>query len=214
MATLPKLQASSLELLNTNNRALLRKVKRTKAEEKLSKALILDLEIWGRGKEYEVVEVALIQVAYDSVSGGLGKRLDRYPGLRDPGPRANPKATGRFSKVKPEIVAGKKLNAKKIEALIAQSQIIIAHHIASDRPRFEARFPSSKSLKWLCSYKGVNWRITRANLEHLCKHFGVVNRDPHRAMPDAEALLNVLAQKDGAVSYFARLVGPTLKESD
>jgi DNA polymerase III epsilon subunit-like protein len=125
------------------------------------------------------------------VSGELGGVLDRY-----------------------ECVGVKKPHEENIEALIAQSQIIISHYNPADKPRFEALFPSSKSLKWLCSYKGVNWKIKRANLEHLCEHFGVVNRELHRAMPDAEALLNLLAQKDGAVSYFARLVGPTLMQSN
>jgi hypothetical protein len=84
-----------------------------KTQTAFSKALILDLEIWGRGKAAEVVEVALIQVAYDSVSGKLGRELDRYEGLRDPGPKAKATATGGWSLITPEMVAGQKLNQKK-----------------------------------------------------------------------------------------------------
>ena len=63
---------------------------------------------------------------------------------------------------------------------------------------------------WLCSYQGLGWSSSGskpARLSDLCERHGVTNRDAHRAMPDAEALLQLLAQKNGAVSYFAQLVG-------
>ena len=182
----------------------------------LRKALILDLETWSQGKgdqrKTEAVEIGLIQVAYDSASGELSGELDRYEGLRDPGPKL--KSGGVWGKVTPQMVKGQKLHNDKIEALIEPSEIIISHFNGADRAPFEALFPSSKDKTWLCSCNGLKWKASdmkRKKLEHLCARLDVINRDAHRAMPDAEALLNVLAQKDGAVSWFARLVGPTLQ---
>ena len=174
---------------------------------RLKRALILDLETW-QGKPDEIVEVGLILTAYDPSSGELLGETDRYGGLRDPGPRATAKPSGRITA---KMVKGKELHTGQIEALIGQSDVIISHNaFGFDKPRFERLFPSSKSRRWLCSYQGLEWSSSGskpAKLSDLCERHGVTNRDAHRAMPDAEALLQVLAQKNGAVSYFAQLVG-------
>jgi DNA polymerase III epsilon subunit-like protein len=173
----------------------------------LKRALILDLETW-QGKPDEIVEVGLILTAYDPCSGELLGETDRYGGLRDPGPRATAKPSGRITA---KMVKGKELRTDQIEALIGQSDVIISHNaFGFDKPRFERLFPSSKSRRWLCSYQGLEWSSSGskpARLSDLCERHGVTNRDAHRAMPDAEALLQLLAQKNGAVSYFAQLVG-------
>ena len=173
----------------------------------LKRALILDLETW-QGKPDEIVEVGLILTAYDPTSGELLGETDRYGGLRDPGPRATAKPSGRITA---KMVKGKKLQSDKVEALIGQSDVIISHNaFGFDKPRFERLFPSSKSRRWLCSYQGLEWSssgLKPAKLSDLCERHGVTNRDAHRAMPDAEALLQLLAQKNGAVSSFAQLVG-------
>ena len=173
----------------------------------LKRALILDLETW-QGKPDEIVEVGLILTAYDPCSGELLGETDRYGGLRDPGPRATAKPSGRITA---KMVKGKELRTDQIEALIGQSDVIISHNaFGFDKPRFERLFPSSKSRRWLCSYQGLGWSSSGskpAKLSDLCERHGVTNRDAHRAMPDAEALLQLLAQKNGAVSYFAQLVG-------
>lgn len=81
------------------------------------------------------------------------------------------------------MVAGKKLNIEKIEALIGQSDVIIAHNaFRSDKPKFDLLFESSKTRRWLCSLNGVAWKSSGrkpANLEDLCKRHGVTNRHPH-----------------------------------
>jgi DNA polymerase III epsilon subunit-like protein len=175
---------------------------------RLKRALILDLETW-QGKPDEIVEVGLILTAYDPKfsSGELLGEIDRYEGLRDPGPRATAKPSSRITA---KMVKGKKLN-DKVEALIGEADVIIAHNaFGFDKPRFERLFQSSKSRRWLCSCDGLAWSSSGskpANLPDLCTRHGITNRDPHRAMPDAEALLQLLAQKHGAVSYFAELVG-------
>jgi DNA polymerase III epsilon subunit-like protein len=176
----------------------------------LRKALILDLETWGPGKpdEDEIVEVGLILTAYDSGSGELVGVLDRYEGLRDPGRRATATPSGRLTR---QMVAGERLISERVEALIAQSDVIISHNaFGFDKPRFERLFPSTKSRPWLCSCRGLSWSscgLDAANLEHLCERLGVKNREAHRAMPDADTLLQILAQKHGAISYFAELIG-------
>jgi DNA polymerase III epsilon subunit-like protein len=174
---------------------------------RLKRALILDLETW-QGKPDEIVEVGLIQTAYDASSGELLGETDRYEGLRDPGTQATAEPSSRITA---KMVKGKKLQTDKVEALIDHSEVIIAHNaIRFDKPRFERLFPSSKSKRWLCSCDGLEWSSSGskpANLPDLCERHGITNRDAHRAMPDAEALLQLLAQKNGAVSYFAQLVG-------
>ncbi len=172
----------------------------------LGKALVLDLETTGLGQADEIIEVGLILVGYDSESGEPAGILDQYEGLRDPGRRTGIKLPGKFTR---RMLAGKKLNNGKIEDLIAQANVIISHNTGFDRPRFEKLFPSSKSREWRCSLRGLPWPdfgFDEANLEHLCERHNIKNRSPHRALPDALALLHVLAQKRGAVSLFCELL--------
>lgn len=172
----------------------------------LKRALILDLETW-QGRPDEIVEVGLILTAYDASSGELLGEIDRYEGLRDPGPKATAKPSARITA---KMVKGKILQTEKIDALVKQSDIIISHNAYGfDKPRFERLFPTSKSRHWRCSLADLGWPTSgskEAKLSDLCGRHGVTNREEHRAMPDAEALLRLLAQKNGAVSYFAQLV--------
>jgi DNA polymerase III subunit epsilon len=172
----------------------------------LREALILDLETW-QGKPDEIVEIGLILAVHDPAPGELLGETSRYEGLRDPGPRATAKPSGRITA---KMVKGRKIKTAKVEALIEQSDVIISHNALSfDKPRFERLLPSSKSRHWLCSYRDLDWASSgskAAKLSDLCESHGVTNRDAHRAMPDAEALTRLLAQKNGAVSYFAQLV--------
>jgi len=175
---------------------------------RLSKALILDLETWGPGsaEQDEIVEVGLILTAYDPVSGELAGILDHYGQLRDPGPRSKAKPSERITK---RTVSGKKLDAHRIEDLISQADVIIAHNASFDKPHFEKLFPTSKKRPWLCSVQRIPWAefgIEGSTLENLCQRIGVTNHDQHRALTDAEALLNVLAQRHGALSFFATLI--------
>jgi len=176
----------------------------------LGKALILDVETWGPGKpeQDEIVEVGLILTAYDSETGELAGVLSQYQGLRDPGRGSTAKPGARITRA---MVSGKKLDKQQIESMVSDADTIIAHSTQFDRPRFERLFPSSRPRRWLCSCNGLEWRnagCEEANLEYLCERYGVTNRDPHRAMPDAEALLRVLAKKDGSISHFAKLLRP------
>ncbi len=165
----------------------------------VGKALILDLEGYD-----ELVEVGLILVAYNSQTGDLAGILDSYTDLRDPGVTAKlpPKITR-------NMVMGKRLDRSRIEQLIGQAETIISHGNAFDRPRFERLFPGSQSRHWLCSLNGLSWStfgFDEANLEYLCNRHGISNRDAHRALPDAEALLRLLAQRCGSGSYFSVLL--------
>src|ERR1035441_1933970 len=142
----------------------------------LKRDLILDLETW-QGKPDEIVEVGLILTAYDPCSGELLGETDRYGGLRDPGPRATAKPSGRITA---KMVKDKELRTDQIEALIGQSDVIISHNaFGFDKPRFERLFPSSKSRRWLCSYQGLEWSSSGskpARLSDLCERHGVTNR--------------------------------------
>lgn len=92
--------------------------------------------------------------------------------------------------------------------------MIISHCKEADRPFFESLFPSSKKKLWLDSCYDLNWKdfgFRRKSLGHLCRHLGVVNRNEHWAMSDAEALLQVLSKKHGRDSSFTRLLRPTLE---
>jgi hypothetical protein len=165
----------------------------------IGKALILDLE----GMD-EVVEVGLILAAYNLETKEIAGVLESYTGLRDPGPSV--KLPQKFT---PKMVRGKKLDRAKVAGFIAQADVIISHNNSFDRPLFEKLFPASKSAHWLCSLNDLPWvefGFEERGLEYLCGRHRIRNRDPHRALADAEALLRLLAQEQGSLSYFSKLL--------
>jgi hypothetical protein len=132
----------------------------------------------------------------------LAGTLSSYTELRDPGVTA--KLPGKFTQKR---VKGKKLDRAKIEEFIAQADRIISHGF--DRPRFEKLSPSNQRLHWLCSMNGLPWvsfGFQETGLEYLYKRHGIVNSDSHRALPAAQALLELLAKRRGSVSYFSLLL--------
>jgi hypothetical protein len=166
----------------------------------IGRAIIFDLEGYD-----EIVEVALIPVAYDSETGDLlGQFGPPYEGLRDPG--SNTKLPAKITRA---MVAGKKLDENAINALIAQADVVVAHNVSYDRPRFVSLFPSADALTWLCSLNDLGWKaygFEETNLEYICAHLGVKNRNPHKALPDAEGVLEVLAKPYGSGTYFSELL--------
>jgi DNA polymerase-3 subunit epsilon len=94
------------------------------------------------------------------------------------------------------MVQGKLIDDKKVNKLLQNVVVVIAHNAAFDRPFVEARWPIFESLNWACSIKDIDWReegFGSAKLEYLLSTQGYFY-EAHRAEADCRALLALLNQ--------------------
>lgn len=158
-------------------------------------AIFIDTETTGsRSRKDKIIELALIPFEYDN-DGKIYKILDSYIQFQDPEipiPEFITKLTG----IDNEMVKGKSFDINKINDLVSQASIIIAHHAAFDKRFIEKIIPIFKDKKWACTVAHIDWRkenISSSKLEYLAYHFGVFYK-AHRAEIDSLIGIHILAQ--------------------
>jgi DNA polymerase-3 subunit epsilon len=179
----------------------------------VSRAVVLDTETTGMDPAADrVIELALVKFEYSKESGEIGRVLDVYDGLEDPGFPIPPESTA-IHGITDEMVAGQRVDDAAIERLMDGVGVVIAHNAAFDRPFVERRWPRFAGMPWACSLREVPWEamgIGSAKLEYLAYRYGFFF-DAHRAEIDCRALLEVLrlpppGSADGDPTAFQRLL--------
>ena len=165
----------------------------------VAQAVVLDTETTGMDAERDkVIELALVKFEYDRNSGEVGRVLEVYDGLEDPGAPIPPESTA-IHGITDAMVAGERLDEAAIERLLDGVGVVIAHNAGFDRPFVERRLPGFASLPWACSLREVPWEaagIGSAKLEYLAYRCGFFF-EGHRAEIDCRALLEVLRRPFG-----------------
>ena len=160
----------------------------------VSQAVVIDTETTGTDlAEDRVIELALVKFEYDRESGAVGRVLEVYDGLVDPGRPIPPESTA-IHHITDAMVAGKRLDEAAIERLLDGVGVVIAHMASFDRPFVERRLPGFASLPWACSLQEVPWDalgLGGRKLEYLAYRYGFFY-EGHRAEIDCRALLEVL----------------------
>ncbi len=161
----------------------------------ICRAVVLDTETTGLDQSKEkIIELALLRVDIDTVTGLPVGEVQVYDGLEDPGipiPTEIEDITG----ISHAMVKGQKLDEARIAELLTDVDLVIAHNAGFDRPFAEARIPHFKDLAWACSFADIGWKALgqgSAKLESLAQAQGWFY-DAHRAEMDCHALLAVLA---------------------
>jgi DNA polymerase-3 subunit epsilon len=167
--------------------------------EEVSQAVVLDTETTGMDATSDkVIELALVKFEYSRSSGEVGRVLDVYDGLEDPG-RPIPAESTAVHGITDEMVKGQRLDEAMIERVLHGVGVVIAHNAGFDRPFVERRLPGFAGLPWGCSLRDVPWEeagIGSAKLEYLAYRCGFFF-DAHRAEVDCRALLEVLRRPFG-----------------
>ena len=173
--------------------------------------LVLDTETTGLSHSKEqIIELALLRVAVDTVTGLPVGDVSVYDGLEDPG-KPIPAEVQLITGISDDMVRGQTLDEARIAAMLSGVDLVIAHNAAFDRPFCEARYGGFAGLPWACSLADIDWKKegrNSAKLEHLALHQGWFY-DAHRADMDCHALLAVLTPtlpRDGKTGL-ARLLG-------
>jgi DNA polymerase-3 subunit epsilon len=165
----------------------------------VSRAVVLDTETTGLDPASDkIIELALVKFEYSRATGEVGRVLEVYDGLEDPGMPIPPESTALHG-ITDEMVRGRRLDEAAIEQLLDGVGLVIAHNAGFDRPFVERRLPGLAGLAWGCSLREVPWEevgIGSGKLEYLAYRYGFFF-DAHRAEVDCRALLEVLRRPFG-----------------
>ena len=163
------------------------------------RAAIVDTETTGTDAATDkVIELAIVVFEYCHVSGTVGRVLDTYDGLEDPGIPIPPASTA-IHGITDAMVAGQRIDDARVAGLLEPVGLVIAHNAGFDRKFLEPRLPVFATLPWGCSWLEVPWGdagITSSKLEYLAYRYGFFYAG-HRAEADCRALLEVLSQPFG-----------------
>ncbi len=161
--------------------------------------LVVDTETTGTDLSYdEVIQLALLPFSFEPSTGRLcvAGEKSTYVGLREPKVEMNPAAQAVHG-ITPEMLQGKSVNTRKVQTLVEQADIIVAHHASFDRPMVEKHWPVFRNRSWACSLEDIAWQdhgFNSRSLESLATEFGFFY-NPHDALEDCRAVLGLLTRR-------------------
>lgn len=157
--------------------------------------LILDTETTGLlHASDKIIELAMLLVQVDIASGLPVGPVETFEGFEDPGIPI-PEVARQITGITDEMVQGHRLDNEQVDALLARTDLVVAHNAGFDRPFVEARFPGFAQKPWACSFMDIDWKAMGAQsskLSALAQDKGWFY-DAHRALVDCHALLQVLS---------------------
>jgi DNA polymerase-3 subunit epsilon len=156
--------------------------------------VVVDTETTGTDSRYdEIVELTVLRFEYCATSGRVCRITDVYSSLEEPRRPIPPEATA-IHGITDEMVAGRRIDDARVEALLSGATHVIAHNAAFDRPLLERRIPAFAKKSWACSHAQVPWEqegFSGSKLEYLAWQSGFFF-DAHRSEVDCRVLLEVL----------------------
>lgn len=162
----------------------------------------------------EVIEIAAAVVLVDE-TGEIRAIETALRGLRDPGIPI-PVEVQRLTGISNDDVAGRALNVPRWEALLGDSDLIVAHNAAYDAPIVERLLPGIKGHAWACSMREIDWAahaFDGAKLGHLLMQMGYFTTG-HRADADVISLAHLLTHRpDGVHPLIAELLARAAQPS-
>ena len=168
---------------------------------------ILDTETTGFGPDAEVLELAIVRCGIDG-SGSLCSIDEILDEFNDPGFEI-PAEVGKLTGITDDMVRGKRVDTAKVEHILRDDPVIIAHNAGFDRPFFEKLFPGN-SHEWACSMEYCDWSgrgFAGRNLGMLLQQEGFFF-DANRAYMDCLAVAALMHIVPGCL---AEILAPPMK---
>ena len=168
------------------------------SQSKQESAAFIDVETTGLSNEDEIVELAISLFEFDATTGEILEVKESYSGLREPNIKI-PAQVVNIHGITNQDVKNKSLNKSKIEAIIAQTSVLIAHNAQFDKRFVRELFPQVEEKLWLCSMRGIDWKgkgFESKGLEYLIKEHNISKLQTHRAQDDVDVALELLQQQN------------------
>lgn len=156
-------------------------------------AVAIDVETTGFDPgEDSVIELALRRFRHDA--DGVVTRIGRlYSWREDPGRPIPPEIT-RLTGLANADVEGAAIDTAAATRLIAEADLVVAHHAAFDLKFVECRLPGIGHPEWACSMAEIDWPahgFDGRKLGHLLAQCGWFH-DAHSAGADVDAVVALL----------------------
>ena len=154
----------------------------------------LDTETTGVNRASDkIIELALKVVKFEKASGKIVSIDKEYESFNDPGEEISQEIT-MLTGINDEMVEGQAIDWEKVDAILKDAEIVVAHNAGFDRA-FVDRYSSVSPYKiWACSMQDIDWLdkgFSSVKQELLCYWHGFYF-DAHRAMNDVDALIHLL----------------------
>jgi hypothetical protein len=164
------------------------------SERLLKTITVLDTEWEGAGTARRITQLAIINVAYDADADAVIGVLEEYC-----------------------MNAGETLDETKARGALGRADFIVAHNaFSADKPLLDPHLPEAGKLKWLCSFRGIEWKellgVQSRSLETLMGKAGLRYTQDHNACADARDLKRLLSLKRNGHTYLRRLLASTEDE--
>ena len=158
------------------------------------KICFLDLETTGLKKDQdEIIEIALRLVKIDKSNGKIISIESSFESFNDSKKQLDPVITT-VTGITNEMIKNHKIDWSKVDAIIKNTDIIVAHNAQFDRGFLDRYLPVSKEKLWACSHRDIDWLnrgFVKQSLELLSIWHGFYY-ESHRAMNDVDALIHLL----------------------
>lgn len=157
----------------------------------VSRVAILDTETTGLGPDAEVIELAILRCGVDG-SGHLCSLDEILDEFNDPDSKI-PVEVSNLTGITDDMVRGKHIDRTKVEHILREDPVIIAHNANFDRPFFEKLFKDDNH-RWSCSMEYCDWRergFSGRSLDSLVQQEGFFYT-AHRAYVDCLAVAHLL----------------------
>lgn len=162
--------------------------------EEVLRVAIVDTETTGLNPDQaEIIELGLVVVSVGATSGQALEVLGSYGALEEPGGPIPPE-TIRVHGITDAMVAGQRIDDSKVQAMLKDVGLVVAHNASFDRRFLEKRLPVFMDLPWACSVKEVAWHAEgfgSQKLDYILMQCGYFH-EAHRAEADCLTLLEVL----------------------
>ena len=122
------------------------------------RVVVLDTETTGLdSKSEKVIELAMLSVLVDTVTGLPVGPVTIYESFEDPGKPIPPQIT-EITGIDDSMVLGQRIDDAAVNALVQEADLVVAHNAGFDRPFVEPRWPVFAVKAWGCSFQGIDWK--------------------------------------------------------
>lgn len=158
-------------------------------------ALYVDVETTGTSHANDaIIQLAVIPFTF-TADGRVCDVRRAEVWFEDPGVPISVEITT-LTGIRDADVAGKRIDDSRVQQLLAEADLVIAHNAGFDRPFLERRLPAFAAVRWGCSMSEVPWQdegLPTLKLEWLSERHTRVFYDAHRADADCRAGIHLLA---------------------